>query len=278
MAVSAESTAMPAGACDCHAHIFGTIDRYPLAQERSYQVREASMREYLSVLGAIGFSRGVLVQPSAYGTDNRCLLDQLLSYPDRFRGIAVVDVAVTDHELYALAQAGVRGIRFLPGYRGGINLDQLWPLAQRIKPLGWHVQLAFDVSQLPDLDLQLEDLPVPIVFDHFGMVASAADGQNEGFRTLVWLLRNADCWVKTSAAYRCSPSGPPYTDAALLMSSLLEAAPTRLLWGTDWPHFAFDGVPPDAKTLLELFEQAVTDPVLKKTILVDNPTAIYGLN
>jgi predicted TIM-barrel fold metal-dependent hydrolase len=205
-------------------------------------------------------------------------MDQLHSCPDRLRGIAVVDVAVTDHELYALAQAGVRGIRFLPGYRGGIGLDQLRPLAQRIKPLGWHVQLAFDVSRLPALDLQLQDFPVPIVFDHFGMVAGAADAKNEGFRTLLWLLRNADCWVKTSAAYRCSPNGPPYTDAALLMSSLLEVAPTRLLWGTDWPHFAFDGAPPDAKALLQLFEQAVIDPALKKTILVDNPAAIYGFN
>jgi predicted TIM-barrel fold metal-dependent hydrolase len=61
------SEAMPQGACDCHCHVFGPAARFPNAEPGSYTPHDAPLEAYLGLPGRLGFERGALVQPSAYG-------------------------------------------------------------------------------------------------------------------------------------------------------------------------------------------------------------------
>ena len=81
--------------CDCHAHVVGPESRYPYAANRLYTPHDALPSDYRRMLDSLGIERGVLVQPSIYGTDNRAMLDALVQDPARLRGVAVVAWDVT---------------------------------------------------------------------------------------------------------------------------------------------------------------------------------------
>ena len=68
------SRAVPAGACDCHAHIYGPFDQFPLAASAPFQPPLAPAQALEERWGAFGVERGVLIQGSAYGRDHRALL------------------------------------------------------------------------------------------------------------------------------------------------------------------------------------------------------------
>ena len=88
-------------------------------------------------------------------------------------------------------------------------------------------------------------------------------------------MKHENAWVKICGSERVSSEGPPFTDAVPFARALVEAAPDRVLWGTDWPHPNVKWMPDDA-ALLELFPRMVPDPALQKAILVDNPARLYG--
>src|SRR5258706_54154 len=100
----------PAGTCDTHMHIYDS--RYPTAPAATFTPPDALVADYLKVRARLGVTRTVVVQPSTYGTDNRCTLAAIATMGDSARGIAVVDQSVTDVELERLTKAGIRGIRF----------------------------------------------------------------------------------------------------------------------------------------------------------------------
>jgi predicted TIM-barrel fold metal-dependent hydrolase len=267
----------PPGATDCHCHVFGPYDRYPLSPGRSYTPPEASVAQYLEVLGTIGLSRTVIVQPSVYGTDNAVTLDAVDAIgPHRARAVVVVDEGSGAAELAAMAARGARGVRFNAVSGNGAPLEQLEWLAERIAPLGWHVQLYTHASVLPELEPVLRRLPVPVVVDHMGGVKAAAGGvEHPGFRSLLRLLENG-AWVKLSG-YRASAS-PPYADVAPMARALLQAAPERCVWGTDWPHPSLHDPAevPDDGELLDALGRWVPDEAARRAVLVDNPARLYG--
>ena len=128
---------IPAGACDCHAHVFGPQRRYPFAPNHGYVPPEASIDDYVRTLRAIGCERAVIVHPSVYGTDNRCIVDALLSGKFAFRGVAVIDDKTTDSELEDMHQAGVRSVRLNLKSKGSVvALDAAPRLAWRVKARG----------------------------------------------------------------------------------------------------------------------------------------------
>ena len=90
---------VPPGACDCHMHIFGPAERYPAAAARTYTPRLASLADYSKMAATIGLERVVFVQPSAYGTDNRCLLDAMKQVGPSARGVIVLDGTVSEAAL-----------------------------------------------------------------------------------------------------------------------------------------------------------------------------------
>ena len=266
----------PAGAADCHFHIFGPQARYPLSPGRAYTPLEATMADYARVAGPLGLERFVVVQPSIYGTDNSCSLDAVATWGQhRARAVAVIDDGFDTPALQRLQAAGVRGVRFNAVSGNGTPLDQLATLARHAAPFGWHIQLYLYSEALLDLAPQLAALPVPVVIDHMGQVATGKGTTHSEFQALLRLLGSGRAWVKL-CGYRSSSAGHPFDDAADQARALIAAAPERCVWGTDWPHPNFFGTMPDAGELFDLLGEWAPDDATRRRILVDNPAALYG--
>ncbi|GAC1336275.1 MAG: amidohydrolase [Myxococcales bacterium] len=269
------SLRVPRGACDCHAHVIGAADRYPLVPERTYTPPPAPEAAYLAMHDALGIERGVLVQVSVHGTDNRLLVETLRRHPLRLRGVAVVAPSVGDAELEALAAAGVRGLRLNVVFGGGIGFEALETLAARSAPLGLHLELLLDASALPRLAPRLLRIDVPFVVDHMGLRPTAGGVRDPGFQALLGLLGDTRAWVKLAGSYRTSSAGGDFADTLPFAHALLERAPDRLVWGSDWPHVAVPGRMPNDGELLDLLGRWVPDEALRDRILVDNPRRLY---
>lgn len=267
----------PAGATDAHCHVFGPADRFPYTADRSYTPPDSPLTEYISLLDTLGLDRGVIVQPSVYGTDNRATLDALRHYPDRLRGVAVVDASISDEELHEMHRLGVRGLRINVLFRGGVGFELAHRLAERVAPLGWHLQFLIDISQSEGYAAEVARLPVDSVIDHMGHMPVEKGADHPAFRDLLALLREGRTWVKLSGAYRISGHDhPPYEDVRPLAHALVEARPDRLVWGSDWPHPAVTRPMPNDGALLDLLRDWAPDPQLRRRILVENPALLYG--
>ena len=268
----------PRGACDCHAHVFGPQARFPYAAKRGYTPPDAPTADYVRMLRTIGCERAVLVQPSVYGTDNRCLVQALDSGAFEFRGVAVIDDATGDDELEAMHRAGVRGVRLNLATRGStVDLGAAPRIAARIAALGWHLQFYLDVRRLPDVDRELTRLPVDIVIDHFGHVAAADGVEAPGFQTLLRLAHHERCWFKLIGPYRISSRPPRFADTVPLARALVAAAPDRCVWGTDWPHPNTAYMPNDGD-LADLVTDWLPDEAVRTRVLRDNPARLYGFS
>ena len=230
-------------------------------------------------MARLGLERVVVVQPSAYGMDNRCTLDAMETLGDKARGVVVVDSSIGDDELAELTAAGVRGIRFfmLPG--GVLPWEALEVMAARVATFGWHIQLQLNGLELPERLDVLRRLPGTLVIDHNGKFLEPVAVDHPAFKSLLSLVEGGRCWVKVSAPYETSKLGPPlYEDVGLLAKALLKAAPERMLWASNWPHPTAQDDPPDDAALLDLLLDWVEDDALRDRILVDNPAALYGFD
>jgi 2-pyrone-4,6-dicarboxylate lactonase len=275
-AIAPASFEMPWLACDTHSHVISASPDYPMVAGRSYTPPPAPEASYLAHLAAVGCARGVLVQISVYGTDNRYLLEVLGRHPDRLRGVAVAGPEVTDRELEAMHAAGVRGLRInvsFPG--GGLSFDAMETLARRIAPLGWHMQFLTDGRELPGLLPRMRKLPCPGAIDHMGHMPAALGLRHPAFLAMRELVAEHGWWVKLSGAYRLADDWEHSPEMTPLAQALIEAAPDRMVWGSDWPHVAM-GRMPDTGKLRNLLQEWAPDPALRKRILVDNPARLYG--
>lgn len=275
--------ALPAGAIDSHAHVLGPAQRYPFSSERIYTPEDCTLSDYVAQLKAIGIARGVLVQPSVYGTDNRALLAALTEQPIPLRGVAVIGPEVSDHELSEMHRLGVRGVRCnlvdLKDRSAGVPLGQLLELAHRVRDLGWHLELLAHVDETPTLYDDFIDFPVDLVFGHFGYVPLARGSNQPGFLGLLGLMAAGKAWVKMTGPYRISQqSSLPYHDLSDIVRAVIDANPDRLVWGTDWPHVMMKTEMPNDADLIDLFADWVPDAALRKKILVDNPEKLYDFS
>ncbi len=269
--------ACPPGATDCHIHFYGPREAYPLAPTCPIPPPYAPVEAYRQVMARLGLERVVIVQPSAYGTDNRCTLDGLEALGASARAVVVVDDTVSEAELERLTGLGVRGIRFfmLPG--GVLPWDILETMAARVAPFGWHVQLQLDGRELPEREALLKRLAAPLVVDHNGKFLEPVAPDHPAFTTLLGLLDGGRCWIKVSAPYETSRQGPPhYADVAVLAKALIAAAPERMVWASNWPHPTAQDDPPDEAALLDLLLAWAEDEALRRRILSDNPAELYG--
>ncbi|MFQ5973660.1 MAG: amidohydrolase family protein [Alphaproteobacteria bacterium] len=269
--------ATPAGTCDCHIHVYGPESAYPVAPTAAFKPSLALVEDYRRIMDRLGIERVVIVQPSAYGTDNRCTLDAMARLGPKARGVAVVNLEASDEELERLTEAGIRGIRFfmLPG--GVLPWEILEDMAARVHAFGWHVQLQMDGRKLAEREAQLRSLPGALVIDHNGKFLEPVETGHPGFQALLRLLDTGRCWVKVSAPYETSRVGPPlYDDVGLLARELIKAAPERMVWATNWPHPMARDDPPDDALLLDTLLHWAPDEHVRHRILVDNPAALYG--
>ena len=265
----------PEGACDCHFHVFGPLARFPYQPNRSMTPPEALVEAHQALMARLGLGRAVIVQPSVYGTDNACTEAALARLGSAGRGVAVVPADVPEAEIARLDAAGFRGVRLNVLFKGGTGLEAMERLAARIAPFGWHIQLLVDGRELPELKPRLRKLPVDIVVDHMGHMPATLGLDHPAFVTLCDLLRAGRTWVKLSAAYRVTVAGAPYADVAPVAKALLAAGPERCVWGTDWPHPAYDGPPLDDAALLDLVPRWTEDAAVQRKLLVENPARLY---
>jgi D-galactarolactone isomerase len=262
---------LPANATDCHHHVYDP--RWPLDPRATLHPSGATIAEYRALQQRLGLDRHVIVQPSTYGTDNTGLVEALTTFGPEARGIAVVDASVSDEELSRLGRAGVCGVRFNLRLPAGAGLEAMTSLAPRVAELGWHVQLNVSGDQLSELRPLLQSLPAPIVLDHLGHIASP---RHPGFAIIAGLIASGRAWVKLSGPYIGSAVGPPtYADRGEVARALVELAPERLVWGSDWPHPSETEKPDDAG-LLDLLAVWAPDEAVRRRILVTNPEALYG--
>ena len=283
---------VPAGACDCHTHIHGDPAKFPFFAGRVYTPEPASPEEMSALHKALHIERVVIVTPSVYGPDNSATLFGMKARGANARGVAVIDDKTSESDLDALQQAGFRGIRLNLATGGvsdpNVGRARFSAAVERMKARGWHVQLYTTLPMISAIKELVLASPVPAVFDHFGGAEAALGVGQPGFADLVELVKSGKAYVKISGAYRASKLAPDYPDATPLAKALIEANPDRIIWGTDWPHPNSVTLPGkqvgDVTPLFQiddgrLFNQLpmwAPDAAIRKKILVDNPTRLYG--
>jgi predicted TIM-barrel fold metal-dependent hydrolase len=272
---------LPPRACDCHAHIMGPKARYAYSAARVYTPPDCLLPDYLKMLSTLGVERAVLVQPSVYGTDNSVMLEAMKTAGGRIRGVAVVADDASDAELKKLDAAGVRGLRVnivdvKDRKPGTLPMEALKKLAQRVAPLGWHMEFLMHADEFPDLDRAFAGFPVDIVLGHLGYLNIGRRADDPGFQALLRLVTSGKAWVKLTGPYRITRAPLPYPDTVPFAKALLDANPERIVWGTDWPHVMLKGAMPNDGDLADVIADWIPDAQLREQVLVRNPAKLYG--
>jgi predicted TIM-barrel fold metal-dependent hydrolase len=242
---------------------------------------DAAVAQYRLLQQRIGTTRTVIVTPAAYVTDNRVTLDGIAQLgAANTRGVAVVHPTVTDAELKAMAEGGIRGIRFtvFDPRSAAVSIDMIAPLAKRVVDLGWHIQIHMRADQIAENAALLEGLPTTVVFDHLGRLPQPAPLEHAAFGIIRRMIDRGTTWMKLSGAYMDTNSGAPaYADKLAVAQAYIKAAPERVVWGSDWPHPTEkpDHKPNDAR-LFDLLTDWAPDAAQRQRILVSNPEALYG--
>jgi 2-pyrone-4,6-dicarboxylate lactonase len=268
---------LPPGSCDTHCHIFGPNDRYPYAAERPYTPPDAPLEMFRALHDRLGVERAVIVNATPHGRDNRVVTDAIAQSGGRYKGIANVDETFSDTDLEQLADAGIVGCRFtfLPRLGRVPDMSVFDQVVDRIRALDWHVDLYLPATLIPEFRPRLLSLPVPYVIDHMGVVDASLGLDQPPFAALLDLLRDDEkCWVKVTCPERISRAGSPFRDVAPFGKALIDTAPDRVLWGTDWPH---PNVPvmPDDGDLVDLVPLYAPDPAVRQKLLVVNPARLF---
>jgi 2-pyrone-4,6-dicarboxylate lactonase len=266
---------LPPGATDAHCHVFGPGDKFPYAPNRRYTPEDAPKEMLRALHDHLGVARAVIVQASCHGLDNAAMLDCIASDPARYRGVAIVNDTFTDADFQRLHDGGVRGARFnfVKHLGGAPDMAVFDRVIDRIKGLGWHVVLHVDAPDVVPLSEMMVTLPLPFVIDHMGRVPSAAGIDQAPLRKLIELSRLENCWIKVCGAERISL--PPYSAAVPIARILVEVNPSRVLWGTDFPHPNATHEADEAD-LVDLVPQYAIDEATQHRLLVDNPARLYG--
>ncbi len=275
---------VPPLACDAHFHVFGAPEKYPYDTDLRYPPPLAPLAEYLTLAEQLCIQRMVFVQPSAYGYDNACMLDAMKAMGRKCRGIVHLKADAPELEVERLHAIGVRGVRInvspVKPYEAGFAdtlIPQILGLAEKIKPFGWHLQFLNPGWLVQELIPTYRKLPVSYVIDHMGLFPAEKGIGQTGFQQLLNLLAGGNCWVKLTGVYRMSKDLPRFKNAAPFAQALIDTAPDRILWGSDFPHLSFhDKV--SSLALFNLLKHWAPDDGHRQKILVDNPAALFGFD
>ena len=268
----------PAGAVDAHVHVFGPEARFPFSPLAKYHPEDATPKMLFALREHLGFSRNVIVQASCHGTDNAATLNGIALSGGTARGVAVVDPDITDAQLKALHEGGIRGVRFnfLKRLVDNAPKDKFLDIARRIERLGWHVVVYFEADILEELVPFLAAIPTIVVVDHLGRpdIAQGPDGAQIA-RFVRLLDEHPTIWTKVSGAERLSPQGPPFDDFVAVIRPVVERFPDRVLWGSDWPHPNMQHAIPDDGHLVDMIPRIAPTAEAQHKLLVANPMRLY---
>ncbi len=271
----------PPKSADCHFHVIGPQARFPFARGRTYDPPEAPLEAAWRLHQALGLERGVAVQVSVHGKDNSAMLDALARSQGRYRGVAMVDDETTEAELEAMHQAGVRGARFnFVKFLGGPpHLSVFRRVVDRVKELGWHVDIHASGEDLTTHETLFRSISAPLLMEYWGHVDVAQGPEHKPFQLLIHMIKEYGWWSKIGNGDRLSVTGRPYADTIPFARAVIEAAPDRAIWGTDWPHPKYaEGPMPNDGDLMDLLYDYTPDETVRHKVLVDNPAALYGFD
>lgn len=269
----------PRGACDCQLHVFGPTDRYPMRSGAAYVMPTATLDMALRMHHALGIERGLLVQPTSYGTDYRALLDALATAGPNYKGCVVINESVSDAELRDLHDRGIRVARF--NFLNALNLvpsgTSIRNTMARVRELGWVVKLQPPAGGMAEIASHFESIDdIPIVIDHMGRTDLDPARPMPNLKKIFELLDRGNFWLMLSNGYRLSKSDSCWDDVIPVTRALVEAAPDRVIWASDWPHpLSTKPVPNDAD-ILEFLFTCVPDERQQRKILVENPERLFG--
>jgi len=268
----------PPLACDAHCHIFGPAAKFPYDPKASYHPPDSPFEGLQRLHKVLGLERAVIVHASCHGADMRATLDGIARSKGAYRGTAIIDESYTDKDFQRMHDGGIRAVRFnfVQHLGGRPDMAFFKRTVERLPSLGWHLILHLDATDLVELNDVFRKIPVPMVIDHMGRVKASDGLQQPPFKVLLEWMRNDKFWVKICGAERVSSKGPPFDDAVPFARALIEAAPDRILWGTDWPHPNVGKHMPNDGDLVDLFPLMAPEPALQRKILVDNPARLYG--
>lgn len=269
---------LPVGACDAHCHVFGPGNVFPYAPNRKYTPDDAPFEQLRALHDWLGIDRAVIVQASCHGPDNTATLDAIARSEGRYRGVAIVNGSETDQQLEMYHQGGIRGVRFnfVQHLGGAPDLNVFHSVLDRIKDFGWHVVLHLDAQDILTYADLIKRISVPFIIDHMGRVKTSAGLTQQPFIQLKELMaENPLAWVKVSGSERISMGVRPFSDAIPFAHSLIELAPDRVLWGTDWPHPNIKNDMPNDGELVDLMFEFCDSNEKRQMLLVDNPARLY---
>jgi 2-pyrone-4,6-dicarboxylate lactonase len=269
---------LPSGTVDAHCHVFGPGSIFPYVPERKYTPCDASKDQLFSLRDFLGVERNVIVQATCHGSDNSAMLDAVATSEGRARGVATVRPDISENELKEMHEIGVRGVRF--NYVRRLvdpEPDRYYHrIIEKIAPLGWHVVVYFEASDLEERWDFFTSIETRVIVDHMGRpdVSKPVDGPD--FQRFVRLLReNQNVWSKVTCPERLTLTGPPYDDVVPFASYVVSQFPDRVLWGTDWPHPNLSNHMPDDGALVDFVPRIAPTKSLQQALLVDNPARLY---
>jgi 2-pyrone-4,6-dicarboxylate lactonase len=277
---------LPAGAVDAHCHVFGPGAEFPFAPERKYTPCDASKKQLFALRDHLGFDKNVIVQATCHGADNSAMIDALVHSGGKARGVATVRRSVTDQEIQSMHEAGVRGVRFnfVKRLVDFTPKDELMEIAARIAHWGWHVVIYFEAVDLPELIDFFTQLPTTVVVDHMGRPDVSKSVDDPEFALFErFMHEHENVWSKVTCPERLSIKGPKalggeqnaYQDVIAFARRIVQKFPTRVLWGTDWPHPNLKDHMPDDGLLVDFIPHIAPTEHEQKLLLVDNPTRLY---
>jgi 2-pyrone-4,6-dicarboxylate lactonase len=267
----------PAGSVDTHCHIFGPAAEYPFSPTRPYTPPDAPLPMFRALHEKIGVERAVIVNATLHGLDNRVVTDAIAQSNGKYRGIANINGAMSDADLAALDKSGICGCRFAFLKRlGGVgDMAAFKRLVERAAGIGWHVDIYLEAGSIREFAPILKALPTTYVIDHMGTIDAGKGLDDPEFKALLDLQAGDEkCWIKITGLERASAAGPPFHDAVPFAKRLIDNAPDRVLWGTDWPHPNVKIMPNDGD-IVDLVPLFAPDPALRQKLLVDNPTRLF---
>ena len=279
LALDRVSFKAPDGACDCHHHVYDP--RWAYAPTAVIKPPPATAADYRRYQARIGASRSIAVTPSTYAFNNDCTTDFLKQQGARAVGVAVVPADVDAATLKTLHAAGYRGVRVQSGRGNPLGPDAMMPLAKRIAPLGWHMQLNLTAPLYAEHQDVILKLPVTVVVDHMAGIPGQDGVKSPAYAALRRFLDGGRTWVKLSGPDSGSQSGPPgYADRIAIARALVTAAPQRCVWGSNWPFPSSNAAnkKPDEVLMLDIVKNWAPDEKLRHRILVENPETLYGFD
>jgi 2-pyrone-4,6-dicarboxylate lactonase len=272
--------APPPNSCDSQFHVFGSPEKYKVRPGAAYEMPSATFAVALRMHRKLGIERGIIVQPTTYGADHQAMLDALAEAGPNYRGCAnaIALSECDDAYIQKLDDARIRGARFTrQGLGIGFTPESLDRVLARVRELGWYAKVQPEVAGIAANAAMFEKMrDLPVLIDHMSRPDPGAGKDDPSLRLLLDLLKHGNFWVMLSLSEKISRTGPPWDDVLPIMHTLIEAAPDRVVWATDWPHPVSTSRPPNEADLLELLYRAVPDPAMLQKILVDNPAKLFG--